>query len=65
MTSEDEGFCCEAVREAVTGSRGAVKRRSQPSQPSQLSHKEEENKAMTQGCDSKANTLNTKLRDNK
>ena len=49
MTSEDEGFCCEAVREAVTGSRGAVKRRSQPSQPSQLSHKEEENKAMTQG----------------
>ena len=46
MTSEDEGFCCEAVREAVTGSRGAVKRRSQPSQ---LSHKEEENKAMTQG----------------
>ena len=43
MTSEDEGFCCEAVREAVTGSRGAVKRRSQPS------HKEEENKAMTQG----------------
>ena len=46
MTKED--FCCEAVKEAVSGAQGAVRKRIKENGVTRDSHREQEKKAMAQ-----------------
>lgn len=46
MTKED--FCCEAVKEAVSGAQGAVRKRIKENGVTRDSNKEQEKKAMAQ-----------------
>ena len=46
MTKED--FCCEAVKEAVSGAQGAVRKRIKENGFTVYSHREQEKKAMAQ-----------------
>ena len=46
MTKED--FCCEAVKEAVSGAQGAVRKRIKENGVTRDSQKEQEKKAMAQ-----------------
>lgn len=47
MTKED--FCCEAVKEAVTGGQGGVRKRVRENGVTRESSKEQEKRAMAQG----------------
>ena len=47
MTKED--FCCEAVKEAVTGAQGGVRKRVRENGVTRESSKEQEKRAMAQG----------------
>ena len=47
MTKED--FCCEAVKEAVTGGQGVVRKRVRENGVTRDTNKEQEKRAMAQG----------------
>ena len=59
MTKED--FCCDAVKEAVAGATGAVRKRVKENGVSRDSNKEQEKKAMAQAWTKIGNVLSSFL----